>query len=79
MLEVAKRGHYNITQIYREIVSGETIAARPVVQKLLQEVEDGKWEGVLVVEVERLARGIQSTKALMRRPSNTLALKSLRR
>ena len=57
LLEVAKRGHYNITQIYREIVSGETIAARPVVQKLLQEVEDGKWEGVLVVEVERLARG----------------------
>ena len=57
LLEVAKRGHYNITQIYREIVSGETIAARPVVQKLLQEVEDGKWEGVLVVEVEHLARG----------------------
>lgn len=57
LLEVAKRGPYNITQIYREIVSGETIAARPVVQHLLQEVEDGKWEGVLVVEVERLARG----------------------
>lgn len=57
LLELAGRDHYNITQIYREIVSGETIAARPVVQHLLQEVEDGKWEGVLVVEVERLARG----------------------
>ena len=57
LLEVAKRGHYNVTQIYREIVSGETIAARPVVQHLLQEVEDGIWAGVLVVEVERLARG----------------------
>lgn len=57
LLEVAKRGPYNVTQIYREIVSGETIAARPVVQHLLQEVEDGKWAGVLVVEVERLARG----------------------
>ena len=57
LLEVAKKGHYNVTQIYREIVSGETIAARPVVQHLLQEVEDGKWAGVLVVEVERLARG----------------------
>ena len=56
-LEVAKRGHYKVTQIYREIVSGETIAARPVVQHLLQEVEDGIWAGVLVVEVERLARG----------------------
>lgn len=57
LLEVAKRGGYNITQIYREIVSGETIAARPVVQQLLQEVGDGLWAGVLVVEVERLARG----------------------
>lgn len=57
LLDVAKKGHYNVTQIYREIVSGETIAARPVVQHLLQEVEDGKWAGVLVVEVERLARG----------------------
>ena len=57
LLELAKRDHYPITQIYREIVSGETIASRPVVQHLLQEVEDGKWEGVLVVEVERLARG----------------------
>ena len=57
LLEVAKRGEYNVTQIYREIVSGETIAARPVMQQLLQEVEQGVWAGVLVVEVERLARG----------------------
>lgn len=57
LLEVARRGQYNVTQIYREIVSGETIAARPVMQRLLQEVEQGLWEGVLVVEVERLARG----------------------
>lgn len=57
LLEVAKRGPYNITQIYREIVSGETIVSRPVMQQLLQEVEQGVWEGVLVVEVERLARG----------------------
>lgn len=57
LLELAKKGKYNVTQIYREVVSGETIAARPVVQQLLQEVEDGLWAGVLVVEVERLARG----------------------
>ena len=57
LLEVARRGPYNVTQIYREVVSGETIAARPVMQQLLQEVEQGLWEGVLVVELERLARG----------------------
>ena len=57
LLELAKKRNYNVTQIYREVVSGETIAARPVMQRLLQEVEQGLWDGVIVVEVERLARG----------------------
>lgn len=57
LLELAKRGNYDVTQIYREVVSGETLAARPVMQQLLSEVEQGLWDGVLVVEVERLARG----------------------
>lgn len=57
LLELARRGNYNVTQIYREVVSGETLAARPVMQQLLSEVEQGLWTGVLVVEVERLARG----------------------
>lgn len=57
LLELARRQHLDVTEIYREIVSGETIAARPVMQRLLTEVEDGLWTGVLVMEVERLARG----------------------
>jgi site-specific DNA recombinase len=57
LLDLAKRQKLPICQIYREIVSGETIAARPVVQQLLSEIEKGLWEGVLVMEVERLARG----------------------
>ena len=57
LLELGQRQKLNITQIYREIVSGETIAARPVMQQLLNEVEQGMWDGVLVMEVERLARG----------------------
>lgn len=46
-----------IDKIYREIVSGESISDRPVMQELLQDVENRKWTGILVVEVERLARG----------------------
>ena len=46
-----------ISKFYREIVSGETIQDRPVVQELLQDISNGKCDGVLVVEVERLARG----------------------
>jgi len=57
LLQVAKKLGITITKIYKEIVSGETIASRPEIQSLLSEVEQGIYAGVLVVEVERLARG----------------------
>lgn len=57
LLELARKMNINITQIYREVVSGESIAARPVMQELLSDVEKGLWDGVFVVEVERLAHG----------------------
>lgn len=57
LLDLAKRLKLPIGDIKREIVSGETIAARPEMQQLLTEVEQGMWEGILVMEVERLARG----------------------
>lgn len=57
LMDLARRQKLNVTKVYKEIVSGETIAARPIMQQLLAEVEDGAWDGVLVVEVERLARG----------------------
>ncbi len=57
LLELANKKGLRIGKIYREIVSGETIEARPEMQKLLADVRQGKWKGVLVVEVERLARG----------------------
>ncbi len=57
LLALAAHNHHPITKIYREVVSGETIAARPYMQELLSEVEAGIWTGVYVMEVERLARG----------------------
>ena len=55
--ELAKRQHLPIVKVYREIVSGDSIAARPQMQQLLQDLEQNRYEGVLVMEVERLARG----------------------
>ncbi len=57
LLEHAKRLKIEIDEIYKEVVSGDTIAARPVMQRLLSEVERGLWDGVFVMEIERLARG----------------------
>lgn len=55
--ELATKMKLPIGGIYKEIVSGETIASRPKMQQTLLEVIQGKWEGVLVMEIERLARG----------------------
>ena len=54
---LAEKLGLKIGAIYKELVSGETISARPKMQQLLIEVMQGKWDGVLVMEIERLARG----------------------
>ncbi len=72
--ELSRRINLNIAKTYHEVVSGETIADRPVIQHLLSEVEQGLWTGVLVMEVERLARGDtidQGTIAKVFKYSNT--------
>lgn len=46
-----------VTAVYREVVSGDTIEARPQMQRLLYEVEAGQWDAVHVMETSRLARG----------------------
>lgn len=55
--KMAKDRGYCIAKTYYEVVSGESIAARPEIQKMLEEVSAGLYAGVLVVDLERLARG----------------------
>lgn len=60
MLEALAAKHnisMNQITIYREVVSGDSIDERPEMQRLLSDVYAKKYKGVLVVEVERLARG----------------------
>mgnify|MGYP003290235263 CR=1 FL=1 len=42
--------------IYREVVSGETIQSRPKFKELLKRIESPKIKAVLIVECERLGR-----------------------
>ncbi|MBN6186364.1 recombinase family protein [Aneurinibacillus sp. BA2021] len=57
LLELAHRNGYNIVKIYEEIVSGERIADRPEIIRLLNEVEDGIYDAVLCMDIDRLGRG----------------------
>lgn len=54
----AKKGLY-VEKIYQEIVSGETISARPEIQKLIEDCYAGKYKGIIIIEVTRLSRGNQ--------------------
>lgn len=47
----------NENNIYREVVSGETIQERPEIQKVLRRMESDSILGVLVVDPQRLTRG----------------------
>lgn len=42
---------------FREVVSGETIADRPEIKKLLKLIESPRYKAILTVEVQRLSRG----------------------
>ncbi len=57
LTELSEKMQKPISKFYFEVVSGETISDRPVMQELLADVESDMWAGVFVVEVERLARG----------------------
>lgn len=57
LADLASRLGIRIARTYREVVSGDTIADRPEVQRLLEDVNAGRWDGVLAMDVDRLGRG----------------------
>lgn len=59
LTELAARKGLYVGKIYQEIVSGETIEARPEIQRLISDCYAGKYRGIIIVEVSRLSRGNQ--------------------
>lgn len=59
LTELAGRKGLYIGKIYQEVVSGDTIEARPEIQQLIKDCYAGKYKGILIVEVTRLSRGNQ--------------------
>lgn len=53
----AKSQGITIDATFEEVVSGESLAERPEMQKLLRIVEQGGVDGVLCVDPDRLSRG----------------------
>lgn len=57
LLSYAKKRGLNVVEIKREVVTGDSIAVRPKMQELIDEVEDGLYDAVLVMDIDRLGRG----------------------
>lgn len=59
LLEYCKRNNLIVKDVFEEVVTGENLEVRPKARKMLKNVADGLYEGVVVIELERLSRGNQ--------------------
>lgn len=52
-----KEKKLNVVEVLEEVVSGESLAARPKMMRLLELVNTGMYDGVVCMDIERLSRG----------------------
>lgn len=57
LIECAAYHGLSIEEYYPEVVSGESLYARPQMLRLLEDVEAGKFDAVLCMDLDRLSRG----------------------
>ena len=50
--------------VFEEVASGDSLDARPQMLKLLEAVEQGVYDGVLCMDIQRLGRGSMSDRRL---------------
>lgn len=57
LTELARRERYPVAEVYRELVSGESIEERPEFKRVMERISDPDCEGVIVHAIDRLGRG----------------------
>lgn len=65
LLKYAQQNNLNIVRIREEIASGESLAHRPQMIELLKEVENGEYDAVLCMDMDRLGRGNMQEQGLI--------------
>ncbi len=56
LLELAKKRQYNVVKIKREKKSGGSLYSRPEMLSTLDEIEQGDYDGVMCMDIDRLGR-----------------------
>lgn len=57
LIDYCDRNNFNIIKIYKEVVSGENLENRPRARALLEDVASNLYDGVVVIDLDRLSRG----------------------
>lgn len=57
LVDYCKRNNLIIADTFKEVVTGENLEVRPKARQMLENVSAGMYEGVVVIELERLSRG----------------------
>lgn len=57
LMEFCERNNLTLDVVLKEVVSGESIAARPKMLELLELVNTGNYAGVICMDIDRLSRG----------------------
>ena len=57
LAEFTKAKKLNVTVILEEVVSGESLAARPEMLKCLELINTGDYAGIVCMDIDRLSRG----------------------
>lgn len=65
LTEYAIKNDLAISDIYEEVVSGESLYARPKMLKLLEAVSNNSYTGVLCMDIDRLGRGGMSDQGII--------------
>jgi len=67
LFKFAKERKLNITRVFQEIVSGESILHRPQMMEMLRLMEESPPKGVLCMDIDRLGRGDKIDQGIIER------------
>lgn len=57
--------HLSVEGVYEEVVSGDSLVSRPQMLQLLADVEAGRYQAVLCMDIDRLGRGAMSDQGVI--------------
>ncbi len=65
LMQFASENNLSVLKIYEEVVSGESLYARPEMLRLLADVAQGNYNAVLCMDIDRLGRGAMSDQGII--------------